>query len=1207
MNFKKLEVSGFKSFADRLQVSFSEGITAIVGPNGCGKSNVADSIRWVLGEQSAKLLRGHSMQDVIFNGTEKRKSLSYAEVALHFDNRNKMFPLDYSEVVISRKLYRSGESEYFLNNTECRLKDIVSLLREGGMGREGYSIIGQGRIESLLSAKPEDRRAIFEEAAGVSKYKAQKRESELKLNRTTDNLTRLIDIRDEKQRHLEPLSNQAEKARKYLAYKEQLKDLDINIYLHQYEYADKAKQTVLNRLQIVLNNLDNKNKEYASTNAEFDSILSRIVDVDAKQKETNQRLLLATVDLEKRSSDERVIKEKQANAEHNVLRLLAERDRVLQEIEDTHSQIENTNASIHLLSQRLTTDREKLSTTSVQYIQAVDVVIDFEKDTHNDRTALLDTYDKLADIKSNKARLIAEKEALSTKKTEIEQEKQRINQQITESNTQLAEQVALREQLTEHKEVLLDQINTFETQAKDYLTQLSKISNEQYNINSEIHALEARLKLASSMRESNEGFVYTVKKLLQDMPNSVQLQQLIKGVVGKVLQVEVKYELAIETALGAAIQNIIVQDEQAAKELIAYLRQKKYGRATFLPLSSVKPRSIDSIYFEHLTQHGVYGVASDIVKYDSALSKAIKSLLGSTIIVDNIDIGIQIAKKCGYSFKIVSLQGDILSANGAITGGQKKEPKDGISIFGQDREYLEIEQKLTSIKKELSLLNNQKDELSIHHSNTMLNIDQIGKDIVSVDIKLAKNTQKIDTLAEDLQELESILSDITREFVVVHSKLMTLSKDIDSIERTQATIADNKQATNDEIQKRQTQYTDLLAQRDALNQSIADINITLAKQEGEYNRFMDTVDTQKRRLTLLNDTATKLAIDIEQNQIFVNNLKKEIEIIQQNSLENQKVQSIQQELNNIENQKANLLDQQLEIDKRRTVLLDELRKLGDQRTKEEAMLNKVDSDIELMEIKISDEYGLSKEDCIPFKRDIVIGAATKEQNQIKKVIADLGNINLDSIQESQVLFDEYNHFCTQIDDLEKAKADLLKIIKDLNREMAIQFDQEFQKIRQNFVQVFKELFNGGTADLVMQTNDEMTESEKLEAGIEIKAQPPEKRLQSISLLSGGERALTAIAILFAILRLKPMPFCVLDEIEAALDDANAHRFAKYLHRFSKETQFIVITHRKPTMEMADSLYGVTMEEKGVSKIVSVKLNDAIRVAETSEKSSVVGA
>jgi len=641
--------------------------------------------------------------------------------------------------------------------------------------------------------------------------------------------------------------------------------------------------------------------------------------------------------------------------------------------------------------------------------------------------------------------------------------------------------------------------------------------------------------------------------------------------------------------------------------LIEYLQQKRYGRATFLPLSSIKPRSIDKVYFEHLTRHGVYGVASDIVKYDIEISKAIKSLLGSTIIVDNIDVGIDIAKKCGYGFKIVSLQGDVLSTAGAITGGQKRETKDNISILGQDRERAELEQKLDDIKKDIATLDSKKEQTTKNQQDIMQSIDNIGKEIVAMDIKLAKNTQKIDSLTEYLQELETAHSNIARETVVVHSKSIDIDKDIKNIQQTETEVSGDKQTTNDELQKRQAQYVELVTKRDELNKVIADINIDLTKQEGEYSRYVEIVDVQKLRLASLDKTALKLDIEVQQQQSILDSFKKEIDSLQQNSQENSLVNSLKQELYKLETQKEEFNEQQLCIDRRRTSIQEELRKLGDQRAKEESQLIKVDSDIELMGVKIMDEYGLSFDDCLLLKRDITISTATKEQNQIKKLIAELGNINLDAIDEVKILFEEYNNFCTQIDDLEKAKADIQKIIKDLNREMSTKFDKEFQKIRQNFVQVFRELFNGGTADLVIQTTDDMTESQKLEAGIEIIAQPPEKKLQSISLLSGGERALTAIAILFAILRLKPMPFCVLDEIEAALDDANAHRFAKYLRNFSKETQFIVITHRKPTMEMADCLYGVTMEEKGVSKIVSVKLSDALRVAETSENSSVVGA
>jgi len=1204
LNFKKLEVSGFKSFADKLQVSFSDGITAIVGPNGCGKSNVADSIRWVLGEQSAKLLRGSSMQDVIFNGTERRKSLSYAEVSLFFDNFDRTIPIDYNEVVISRKLYRSGESEYFINNNLSRLKDIVALLRDAGMGREGYSIIGQGRIESLLSAKPEDRRAIFEEAAGISKHKAQKRESELKLERTSDNLSRLVDIRDEKARYLEPLSRQAENAKLYLDYKEQLKNLEINIYLHNFESSDKAKQSVMGRLQKTEEQLGIANAEYEATNKEFESILVKGAEMDATQQETNQKLLGVSVELEKRSSDVRVVKEKQASIEQTIARLQDEQQSAMQMLEENENESIALGTSIASLTQKLSVQRAAVDTIGQEYIQLVEELTAYEQESNQGQDNLINAYDKLSQIKANASRLLAERDGLTIKKSELEQSKESTAQAIEEYNQELKNQVQTRDALREHLDAMQVSLASCEQKTREYTASLSKLSNQKQQAQSEQHIYAAKLKLAKDIKESHEGFVYAVKKLLGDAAHNATLSGLIKGVVGKVISVEPKYELAIETALGAAIQNIIVQEEQDAKQLIEYLRQKQYGRATFLPLSSIKPRSIDRQYFDILKQNGVCGIASDLVKCEGELQKAIKSLLGSTVLVDNLDTGIAISKQSGYSFKVVSLQGDVLATSGAITGGQKRE-SGNTHILGKDREFLECEQRLLEINQELSELGAKYDEAYLLQSSALQEIEQLSQDTKSVEIRLAQNAQKMEALTDIIQEQESRLGQSTMELVGVHARLVSITSDIGLIEQQESDFDKDKSTVNESLQKGRSRYATLASQRDECNAKMHECSIGIATTESELkstNAMLVSMRTQKEGLVQRID---KLRVEIALQQNLVEGYMRDAESILQGLQENAQLQAYKAQIEYLQEQKAALVEAQIALESRRNECIEQIKKHTEQKSKEELQLLKVDTDIENMGNKIFEEYGLSFEQCTEMRAEIGITAATTEARKLRSAISGLGNINLDAIEESQSLFVDYNQYCTQIDDLERARADLQSIIANLNKEMSTTFATEFEKIRTNFVKIFRELFNGGTADLVLQTDPSMTEHELLEAGIDIVAQPPEKKLQSISLLSGGERALTAIAILFAILRLKPMPFCVLDEIEAALDDANAHRFAKYLHKFSQETQFIVITHRKPTMELADSLYGVTMEEKGVSKIVSVKLSDAQRLADSGENSGVV--
>ena len=685
MKLKRIEIYGFKSFADKYEIPFEGGITAIVGPNGCGKSNVADSVRWVLGEQSAKLLRGSSMQDVIFNGTEKRKSMSYCEVALVFDNRQKLFPaLDYDEVVISRKLYRSGESEYAVNRTPCRLKDITEYLRDAGMGREGYSIIGQGRVDELLSAKPEDRRAIFEEAAGISKFKARKLEAERKLARTRDNLEKVSLVLDEKGKMLEPLRKQAETAKKWLELREQLKYHEINTYIHQYETASSAKKKISDKLDGVNEALSLKTQQYEQKIGDYNQSMYNMNSVDKNIEDLRNELLELTVGLEKQAGNMKVLQERISAFEAQSSRLKTDNEQLSERKNRMESEISDNSEkkqTLLKLAEEKLTEEEKIK---ARYLETVEKLTEKENEQQFNQQSLLEAMDKLAEIKSNLSRLEAEKVALTEDISSFNSNLVMMREENTvesENFKSLSEQLASNAKAySEFKEKL----KTLIAENNEILSEVSALTDKTEALSEKYISAKSRQKILNEMRTAFEGYTFSVKNLLRDAKTDSAVSDRIQGVVAQVISMDRKFETAIETALGGAMQNIITSDEEDAKWLIEYLKRKKYGRVTFLPLNAIKPRFIDSTYARALGTNGCYGAADKLVSYHPKFDRVIKGLLGGTVIVEDMDTAVSLARLTRYAFKIVTLEGDVINPQGSITGGSKKN--DIANIFSHERE-----------------------------------------------------------------------------------------------------------------------------------------------------------------------------------------------------------------------------------------------------------------------------------------------------------------------------------------------------------------------------------------------------------------------------------------------------------------------------------------------------------------------------------------
>lgn len=1190
MKFKKLEVAGFKSFADRLEVKFGSGVTAIVGPNGCGKSNVADSIRWVLGEQSAKLLRGASMQDVIFNGTENRKSLSFCEVNLYFDNTEKLFPsLDYSEVVITRKLYRSGESEYCLNKNQCRLKDITDLLRDSGMGREGYSIIGQGRIDELLSAKPEDRRAIFEEAAGISKFKARKVDAERKLGRTRENLIRINDILEEKAKMLEPLTRQSEAAKKWLDLRDKLRNLEINMYIHQYDTTNQAKDAINSRLSGIEEETKLRQQEHDSATEKYNDSMANVNNVDKLIETLREQLLNLTVGLEKQAGEAKLQTERINNYRMQSERLQSENARLTDEFNITMSYIEEGTQSRDEKAGELNLKRREYEKLNEQYLETVETLTQGEGEVDSHNRAVMEAMDKLTDIKSNMSRLIAEREALGGS---IEDLKKRLTvtcERLEENSARAEELKGEISEFAEDKKNISAQLEKQIAINNDCTAQINSAATELDSISAEFYSAESKHKLLVEMQRSYEGFAYSVKNLINDSKKDKNLSSRIEGVVASLISVNEGFEVAVEMALGAAVQNIVTNTEEDAKFLIEYLKRARYGRVTFLPISAIKARSLDYAQKQLLDIKGCFGVATSLIKFDEKYSGIFGGLLGNTVIVDNMDTAILLARKARYAFKIVTLEGDIINPHGSITGGSKKSEL--TNIFAYDKEISELAPRLAQMQSRLDKLNALRTEKSQIQKAAESSIKDMRDKIHLLEVEMAAKSESYNKLTSNIVDLSEEIENLKGEEEHARARANAIDSDLNSVGELEQLVTGKKTSASESGLEQKQIFDALRKERDKLHEQMTNARIACTTLDSKVNSLDSDIRRLQSNIVGITEKIDANSAQITQTDETISSMEDELKtqtLIGKDS-DSENVRGIREKLGDLDTYKQDMQSAMAGADKLRQELSEQLNLLHDKNSQEKMQLLKVDSDLDILQQRVLEEYDLNYELCLQFKdSEFEVNRAMTDINRLKRQMSSLGNINVDSIEQCKELYAGYNDMDIQREDLVKGENDLLKIIKELSGEMMGRFATQFEQIRINFVKIFKELFDGGTADLILQESEN-----PLEAGIEIVAQPPQKKLQSISLLSGGERALTAIAILFAILRLKPMPFCVLDEIEAALDDANAGRFAKYLRRFAEETQFIVITHRKPTMELADSLYGVTMEEKGVSKIVSVKLSDAV--------------
>lgn len=1184
--FKQLEMIGFKSFADKITINFDGGITAIVGPNGCGKSNVGDAIRWVLGEQSSKTLRGKSMQDVIFAGTEKRKKLSYCEVTIVFDNTNKWFNVEYDEISITRKLFRSGESEYYINKKPCRLKDITDLLYDSGIGRDGYSIIGQGKVDEIINSKPEDRRSIFEDAAGISKFKAKKLESERRLERYRDNMTRLRDIVLETERHIGPLKKQSEDAKLYLEYKTELKDLEINNYLYTVDNANQSKQEILDKLQGLQEAVELKQNDLSSLKIKYDSSMDEISKTDRNISAIRDDILNYTVQLEKRQGEQNLLNERLSHLKEQSTRSAELLQRYTLDESQRKTLLENLTQERDNQLSLLNKQKSQAEAINTQYLEVMDSLTRAEGDDQDNQRNMLANLTRLAEIKASASGLNAKIDALNQNKQTEQRNLDALTRSQNSNNTFIANSRKSIESVQARVDNLATSIESKNNQLTEYTANINALNEKLNNDRLVLSNAENKITLLKSLQAEYEGYGYAVRRLLKDSAINLQLKSNIMGVVGNVIEVPERYQTAIEMALGSAIQNIITADESRAQSLVDYLKATRAGRATFMPLTSVKSRDVSYEYNPYSNYKGCIGIASQLIKYDKVYERAIASLLGGTVIVDTLDNAVAVAKASRYTFRIVTLEGDILSPQGTMTGGSKKS--NDVSILGKETEINNCNALINNLKKDIASITDNLNKLNTAKDKLAQEIENINEELNSAKIELSSLTSIHSNLLEKQQQIESDIADKKAFLDQLDLAINDLSKNLGSLDTD---CEESFEKADQEITSRQSVYAELKARRDKFNNEMTVVKVKIAETE--------------EKLRNLNSQIMNLQAEIESNTDLVK--RAESEYNDQKAIYEQAFKMQADTLNDEESLalKARLAEAEDKIahyDEYKTSLNHDIRALDEQKNnaqvelarlqnrvvQEENRKQKFDQDIEALQERIYEEYSMIYSDCLPFKKadyDAKQGAISI--SKLKTKINALGSINVAAIDQFESENARYIDLTKQIADLEKAEADTVSAIKELSDEMTTKFNTEFEKINKNFTEVFRELFGGGNAKLELLDN----ENDPLNAGVDIIVEPPGKKLQSITLMSGGEKALTAIAILFAILKLKAMPFCLLDEIEAALDDANVERFAKYLHRFSAITQFIVITHRKPTMELAHSLYGVTMEEKGVSKTVSVSLAD----------------
>ena len=1179
MYLKNIEVQGFKSFAQKINFEFHNGITGIVGPNGSGKSNVGDAVRWVLGEQSAKQLRGGNMQDVIFSGTETRKPLSFASVAITLDNSDHKLPVDFQEVTVTRRLYRSGESEYLINGSACRLKDIHEMFYDTGIGKEGYSIIGQGQIDKILSGKPEERRELFDEAAGIVKFKRRKNTTIKKLEEEQQNLVRVTDILSELTRQLTPLEKQAETAKIYLGKREALKELDVNLFLAENEHTEGLLKELEEKTKTAERQLQETGGAYEKTKEEYDRLEKELESLEEKMESLREETQGKALQKQQLEGQINVLNEQlsagEQNREHYKSRLLSIAEELSKKEEAKKEQQEEG----ELLKEKTSEMKKKMKKQEEALSNVQENIRECSAAVEDGKNEIIEILNTRATTKGKAQRFDTMMEQIGIRKAELSQKILKLKSEEEEQSGAMKRASAKYEAITALIEEMNEECNRLNEEVFSIQEQLKNQNGQMEAGQAAYHREASRLDSLKNMAERYDGYGNSIRRVMEQKERVPG----IEGVVADLIQVNKDYEIAIETALGGSIQNIVTDNEQTAKQMIEFLKKNRFGRATFLPLSSVNARGEFS-QKEALKEEGVIGLASELVNAAPRYQGVIRYLLGRVLVVDHIDHAIAIGRKYRHTLRMVTIEGESLSPGGSMTGGAFRNNS---NLLGRKREIEELEKKVRSLKTELEEM-----QKSIDESRSKRNV--IRDTIADFKEKLRLQYIEQNTAKMSMNQLEEKNEQIQRGYLQVQRDQMDMQRQVREVQEDHSRIKKELEESQKDEKELETFIETRQQELDEWKNEESE-----ALKELEHIRLEVSSMGQKTQFTMenLSRLSSEISSFTEEKEKIRENLK----------LVKEEMEKKRKDISNLKNTIANfdeeekvskdslkvLIEEKEERNKshkaffeKRDALSSQMSLLDKECFRLKSQAEKIEENREAQISYMWEEYEITPNNALQYKKEELTDRQEmqKEIGKIKEEIRCLGTVNVNAIEDYKELLERHTFLSNQYEDLQQAEKTLEQIIEELDEGMRRQFSEKFREIQREFDKAFKELFGGGKGTLELSEDEDI-----LEAGIRIISQPPGKKLQNMMQLSGGEKALTAIALLFAIQNLKPSPFCLLDEIEAALDDSNVGRFAGYLQKLTKNTQFIIITHRRGTMNAADRLYGITMQEKGVSTLVSVDL------------------
>lgn len=1179
MYLKSLEVHGFKSFANKLVFEFHDGITAIVGPNGSGKSNVADAVRWVLGEQSAKQLRGAKMEDVIFAGTQMRKPLGFAYVAITISNEDHKLDVPYEEVKIARRVYRSGESEYLLNGASCRLKDVQELLFDTGIGKEGYSIIGQGQIDKILSGKPDERRELFDEAAGIVKYKKRKAAAEKNLEEEKQNLVRIEDVLSELGKQTGPLGRQADKAREYLKYRDELKNLDVNMFLMEYDRTGKEIEEAGRKIEIAESDMEKAKASLEESRQQYNELEACLNNLNSSIEEDTESLSAKKFQYNNYENNIKVLDEQintiYQNEQHfkKQIQNFKERKTAFEsELEDYNLQSVSNSEELGRLEASKKENEAKLK-------EVLEKIKEGGQEIQKCREGLMESLNENSGIKSEENRLKTLLEQNNIKKAEF-------TQRVIKNKSD----AAVFNGIMEKGQAVLNDVSgkiaakralgeEFAQTAAKLNDDSKKLESEYREVQQQFHIENSRLGSLKNMAERYEGFGQSIRRVMEQK----EKHSGIIGVVADILHVEKEFETAVETALGGSIQNIVTDNAQTAKDMIQYLKKNKYGRATFLPLTNIRPGQ-NVLPGDIMGQKGVIGIASSLVHADAQFSGLVKYLLGRHIVVDNIDNAIALAGKYNHTIRIVTKEGDLLNPGGTMSGGAFKNNN---NLLGRRREMEDLEKTTKALKDSLVKISAKLKD--IEDKKAAVSEKETSNEKEIQELVLQQNTAKINynRALSDFKANEEKLAHIHLEAKETEQRNTELKNALDAVNLKLSGSDEKSKLYEDKISSLNTQLEEWRNEESQVSQANSNLMAGIASLEGRRSFIAENISRITQEIKEMENGISEAMLNSGNTSKLVEDKKQEIEEVLKNIEDIKlKITGISEGLERKKARRTEMSAKNKECLERR----EELAGLAGELDKECFRLNnqrdKLEDRINSYTEYMWEQYELTYHSAKALETTNTLSPVDmkKRIEELKGMIKSLGDVNVNAVEQYNELMGRYELLAGQHADLTEAAEVLVGVIEELDTEMRRQFEIQFAEISSRFNNVFKELFGGGRGTIELVEGEDI-----LLAGINIIAQPPGKKLQNMMQLSGGEKALSAIALLFAIQSLKPSPFCLLDEIEAALDDSNVGRYAQYLHKLTKDTQFIVITHRRGTMDAADILYGITMQEKGVSTLVSVNL------------------